>query len=71
MGRRESIILGLLDPSFKRLVTPRLAGWAYGATFGLVTSWTFFCVSFVWGLTTWAGAGWWYLVPTILLYGCH
>ena len=66
---KESIMLGLVDPSFYRVVTPRLAGCLYVVSVGFIGAWTFTIILFIWGLTRWAGKGWWWFAPPIALGG--
>lgn len=67
--RRGSIITGLVDLRFEQMVTPRLVGCLYAAALAFISSGTLFALLFVWGLSTWLGAGWWWVLPVVVCGG--
>lgn len=66
---RRSLMVDLFDVRFRYLITPRLIGCLYGAAMSFVGSAVLFALLFIWGLTTWAGSGWWLLAPMIVTGG--
>lgn len=64
--RRESILSGLTDLGFEQMVTPRLIGCLYMAALAFIASGTLFALLLVWGMSTWLGAGWCWVLPVVL-----
>ncbi|WP_329519873.1 DUF4282 domain-containing protein [Spirillospora sp. NBC_01491] len=65
----RSVLGGLLDLRFRRLITPRLIGWVYAAGVVLVVCWTLAGLLLIWGFAAWMGAGWWLYSPVVIAAG--
>ncbi|WP_433338179.1 DUF4282 domain-containing protein [Spirillospora sp. CA-294931] len=67
--RSRSVVRGLADVRFARMITPRLIGWVYVAGLGLVALGSLAGLLLVLGVAAWLGAGWLVFAPVVIAAG--